>query len=212
MTDAAIGGSRRAYLTALVALAAGAALALVGYGLVWVTAEVPLLPGADLLDGATRVQEFTGRDLYPGAAATGWLALASAGAVIATRSWWRTAVAAIGLVAGVTGGTVAVVFAATSGAAAMAGVTADLGGPATVPTTASPNWLVALAGALAVTIAALWTIVRGREWPAMGSRYERPRPGAGQASAWDVLDRGEDPTADPTTDRKADPTIDPGPP
>jgi len=204
VTDSAAGGPRRAYLTALLLLAAGGVLVLVGYGLVWVTAEVPLLPGADLADGTTRVQGFTGRDLYPGAAATGWLALASAGAIIATRSWGRTAVAVIGLVAGLTGGSVAVVFAATSGADAVASVAADLGVAATVPTTASPNWLVALVGAVAVVVATLWAVVRGRRWPAMGRRYERAGRGAARASAWDVLDQGED----PTIDREADP----GPP
>jgi uncharacterized membrane protein (TIGR02234 family) len=50
----------------------------------------------------------------------------------------------------------------------------------------------------------LLTALRGRDWPAMGARYERrsrqsapaagPIHGAGTVEAWDALDRGEDPT------------------
>jgi len=60
-------------------------------------------------------------------------------------------------------------------------------------------------------LAALWTVIRGRRWPVMGRKYERARPGAARASAWDVLDQGDDPTIDPTIDPTVDPESDPGP-
>lgn len=188
--------ARRSYLSALAVLLVGAAVMLIGYGLVWARLEVPLLVGADLGDGAVRIQEVTGRDLYPGAAAMGWLAVASVAGIIATRSWGRVAVAVIGAVSGATGAAVCLVFAVTSGQDAVASYAEALGGSGDVAASATPMWLVALAGALAVLLGALWTVIRGRAWPAMGRRYERGGRRATKTSAWDALDQGEDPTDD----------------
>ena len=66
--------------------------------------------------------------------------------------------------------------------------------------------------------AGLLAVLRGRTWPAMGRRYERPgaaAPGAGAAAAagdrrgprpgaWKALDRGDDPTDRDTGARPAD--------
>ncbi len=195
MTDASASApGRRPYLTALLVTALGAALMLWGYGLVWASTEVPLLPGADLTDAAVRVQEFTGRDLYPGAASMGWLALAAVGGIIATRSWGRLAVAVIGVIAGVTGLSVAIVFAATSGADVISVLMTALDLPADVPARITPNWVVAALGGAAIVVGAAWTAVRGRGWPAMGRRYERARRDGTDVNAWDALDRGQDPT------------------
>jgi hypothetical protein len=55
-----------------------------------------------------------------------------------------------------------------------------------------------LAG-LVVVLAGGWTIVRGRRWPTMGSRYDRG-DGSGRSarrlSAWEAQDQGQDPTDD----------------
>ena len=62
-------GSRRAYATALAALAVGGVVVVLSYGMAWATASVGVLPGSA---EATRELSVTGRDLYPGAAMAGW--------------------------------------------------------------------------------------------------------------------------------------------
>ena len=107
-----------------------------------------------------------------------WLTLAVVLGIVATRGWGRTLAA--GLLA--LGGLLAVVnaVAALAGEAVAPGATGVVGG-------------------LAVTVAAVWAMARGRRWPAMGGRYERARkqPGASsRLAAWDALDHGVDPTED----------------
>ena len=83
----------------------------------------------------------------------------------------------------------------------------------TLTTEVSAAWpaLALVAGLLAVA-AGLLTVLRGRTWPGMGRRYERPAtaaaaPARRQADedraldAWRALDRGEDPT-DETTEQR----------
>jgi uncharacterized membrane protein (TIGR02234 family) len=89
-------------------------------------------------------------------------------------------------------------------------------GRITVDLTAAWPVLAVVAGLLGVG-AGLLAVVRGRTWPAMGRRYERGATASGPAvarrpetdedraqAAWKALDRGEDPTGDPTRD-PADP-------
>jgi hypothetical protein len=47
-----------------------------------------------------------------------------------------------------------------------------------------------------LTAAGLLVVVRGRSWAAMSTRYDAPaeRSRHGEASLWEALDRGEDPT------------------
>ena len=187
---------RRPYVTALALLLVGGAVLLIGFGLVWARIEVPMLAGAELADGAVRLQEITGRDLYPGAAGMGWVALAAVAGVIATRSWGRVAAAAIGAIAGATGAAVALVFAVTSGEAAISTFAAEAGVAGEVSAVATPLWLVACLGGLVVLASALWTAVRGRQWPTLGGRYERASRSAPAKSAWEALDHGQDPTDD----------------
>ncbi len=53
-------------------------------------------------------------------------------------------------------------------------------------------------GGLAVAAAGALTVVRGKEWPGLAARYDRPSRPAGKpqtdAQVWDALDRGDDPT------------------
>jgi uncharacterized membrane protein (TIGR02234 family) len=61
-------------------------------------------------------------------------------------------------------------------------------------------------GGLVLLAAGALTVVRGRHWPGMSSRYETPAARASRETAsvreqsttpkglWDALDRGEDPT------------------
>jgi hypothetical protein len=97
------------------------------------------------------------------------VALAGAGALLATRGAVRLAV---GVVLAVTG--LGIVAGATRGLPAAWPALCAVGGLA-----------VAAVGALAV--------VRGRGWPGMDTRYERAEPQRSD-DLWAALDRGEDPT------------------
>lgn len=100
----------------------------------------------------------------------GWILLAAAGGLIATRGWARVVVALLTLV--------------VSAAFAIAAV--------------SSGAYLAIAGSVVALAAAAWAAVQGRTWPAMGSRYQSgPRP---VSSAWDALDAGIDPTDDSSDD------------
>jgi LPXTG-motif cell wall-anchored protein len=116
----------------------------------------------------------TGSALAPWLPALGLVALAGAGALLATRGLVRAAVGVLLLFCG---------FGLIAGAAG------HLPG----------GWPVATAlGGLLVAGAGGLTLVRGRRWPALGTRYERPAGAARSpqtdAELWDALDRGDDPT------------------
>ncbi|HEX6970098.1 MAG TPA: Trp biosynthesis-associated membrane protein [Micromonosporaceae bacterium] len=126
----------------------------------------------------------TGAELMPWLVPLALVALAGAGAVLATRGVVRRGVGGVILAVGASAAA-AGVWGATlpqAGASRLWPVLCGLGGLLT----AGGGWLVA---------------VRGRDWPSMGDRYERPVAGvaAGErttAVVWDALDRGEDPTED----------------
>jgi hypothetical protein len=160
----------------VVACAAAAVLALVAAGRPWeVEVTVRPAPLPELRTGRR------GGDLRPWLPALGWVGLAGAGALLATRGVARRVVGGLLVLAGL--------GLAIGGGSAVAG--AD----------PSPVWpvLTGLAG-LVVTAAGGAAVAGGRHWPAMGARYERPvREPAGGApdhpeALWDALDRGEDPT------------------
>ena len=158
---------------AVVACVAGAGLALLAAGRTWqqVTVVRPA-PRPPLHEARTGV------DLLPWLSALGWVALAGAGALLATRGLVRAAVGVLLLLSG---------FGLAVGALSRLGVGA------------SPGWpLVTAAGGLVVAGAGALTVARGRDWPGMAARYDRPtRPSGapqGEAQIWDALDRGEDPT------------------
>ena len=179
-------GSRRAYATALAALAVGGVIVVLAYGMAWATATVGVLPGSAQ---ATRELSVSGRDLYPGAAMAGWVALACVAGILATRSWGRTVVAVLAALSGAAAAGAAIWFAIDSDRAVAAGV-ADV-----VTASAQPAWLLAVAGGALVMAAGAAAIARGRRWPAMGARYERTSAAA-RRSDWDAQDAGEDPTDD----------------
>lgn len=183
----------RSYRMALSVLGVGAVLLLVGFALPWATAQVPLATGVDT---ATRAQDFTGRDLFPAAAASGWVCLAGLAGILATRSWGRIAVGLIVAVAGLAGAAVAVAFAAVPATYVDAAAGELLGSEGTVVSSATGWWALCLLGGLLSVYAGAWTVLRGRRWPTLGSRYERTPRAAAAVSPWDALDKGEDPTAD----------------
>ncbi len=175
---------------------AGAGLALFALSRVW-SVQVTARPGLSDLRTAR-----TGGGELPWLPALALVALAGAGALLATRGTARRAVGVLLAVVGVATavGTVAARAGLDPGAA---------GAGATL-------WPVAcVLGAAAVTVGGWWTVRHGHRWPAMGARYERPatrrataaetraaspepaavdQPRADTRDVWDALDRGEDPT------------------
>lgn len=184
---------KRSYRLALVLVAVGGVLLLVGFGLPWASAQLPLATGVDT---ATRTREFTGLSLYPGAAACGWVCLAGVAGILATRSWGRAIVGAIVVLAGGVAAAVAVAFAIAPSSAIDSAAQSTVGSPVSVAGSATGWWALSLLGAVLAAAAGAWTMVRGRRWPAMGARYERAPRRAAAVSQWDAMDKGVDPTDD----------------
>ncbi|MGY1642775.1 Trp biosynthesis-associated membrane protein [Geodermatophilus sp. SYSU D00703] len=193
--------ARRELAAAVVGTALAGGLALSTGGQTWVTAT---LPRPAPLPPAT--EQLTGSTLAPLVPAAGLLLLAAAVAVLAVRGAGRVVV---GLLVAVAGGVLSwsgLRPFVSDGASAVAGGGSGSGGAPTVVVHAAWPVLALLAGAVAV-LAGLLTVLRGRGWPAMGRRYERPAGAAAAApttrprteedralDAWRALDRGEDPT------------------
>lgn len=183
----------RQYRIALILLAVGSLLIIVGFSMTWAWAVVPLAPG---VDDATREASYTGATLFPLAAAAGWLCLAGVAGVIATRTWLRAVVAVVLLVAGLAAAAAAVWFAVLPSTAVDSAASTQVGQPVLVPAASTGWWAAALLGGTLVGYAAIWALISGRAWPTLGSRYERRSATVAPASAWDALDKGQDPTDD----------------
>jgi uncharacterized membrane protein (TIGR02234 family) len=144
-------------------------------------------------------QHLSGRSLSGVIAALGWAGLAGIAALLATRGWARVAVgvllAAFGVIVAIAS-PVAVRHAHVVSIAGDKTNLARLGGELIVHVNAW--WVLSLVGGVLLAAAGLLTTVRGRRWPGMSSRYERPgptRPATDDpASLWKALDRGDDPT------------------
>jgi uncharacterized membrane protein (TIGR02234 family) len=196
--------SRTAYLRTLLACLAGAGLAVWAATRTWSLTIQPR-PGMSDLRTAR-----TGADLEPWLIGLALVALAGTGALLATHGWARRLLGGLltlvgaGVVAGAIAGRVGLAV----GAAGAGGTLWPIG--------------CALGGAIIVgggLTAARW----GHRWPGMSARYERGRvpppetkPGApaeplaatgretavtatpagplDHRTAWDALDRGDDPT------------------
>lgn len=165
--------TRRAYVLALVLMAAGGLLAVLAYSMTWATVQVLLLPGEDAV---ARTLDQTGRDLAPAGAVAAWVACAAVLGVIATRSWGRVLVGVVAVAAGLV--------------AAGAGAGFALSGAQVT----APWWMLALVGGLLAAAAGFATTLLGRGWPSMGARYDRTRDR--RLSDWDAQDVGQDPTDD----------------
>jgi uncharacterized membrane protein (TIGR02234 family) len=193
--------SRRELTAAALLGAVGAGLAAGFTGRTWAT--VTVRGGVNLMPS---LQPLTGRSLSGGVAALGLAGLAGIAALLATRGWARTAVgvlltgfgALIAVLAPLAVRHSHVVSAAedrTNLTRLTGDVTVQVGG----------WWIVALAGGVLLAVAGLLTVVRGRRWPGMSARYDRPgtapRQGDDPASLWKSLDRGDDPTSEELRDR-----------
>ncbi|SNS48064.1 trp region conserved hypothetical membrane protein [Geodermatophilus pulveris] len=201
------GTARRELAAAAAGAAAAGGLALSAGGRTWVAATVtrpvPLPPVAEQLTGA---------ELAPLVPAGGLLLLAAAAALLAVRSAGRVLV---GLLAAVTGGVLGwsgLRTLLTDAGATAAGALATAPGSTTTATVQAAWPALAVVAGLLATAAGLLTVLRGRGWPGLGRRYERPA--AARAAprrertdedraldAWRALDRGEDPTEERTEHR-----------
>jgi uncharacterized membrane protein (TIGR02234 family) len=180
-------------LRALVGIAAGGLLVLLASGRVWSTERVAV-PGAPALPLSV-----TGHAVEPSLPALGIALLALAAGIIAARGRLRIVVAAVVAVVGAGSAVVAVVGRGSVSAALRAH---EIGG-AGVPVHGSANgwWVIAAIGGVVAFVTGVIAMIRGAKWAALGSKYEVPaaRPERVVAvdpdqAAWEVLDRGGDPT------------------
>jgi len=176
---------RRALTKAVLGCAVGAALALLAASRTW-TVEITRRDAPAAVLRTTR----TGSSLEPWLTALALVALAGAGALLATRGRARSLVGVVLLLCGL--------------GVLVGGVDAL----ATVHHVAAGWPVLAMVGALLIWYGGLGAVFRSRAWPSMGGRYERPRgpdtpaedqpqhsgPSRSDVAMWDALDRGEDPT------------------
>jgi uncharacterized membrane protein (TIGR02234 family) len=185
---------RRQLSAAVLGAVAAGGLALMAGGQAWARVTVdrpaPLPPVESTLSGGSAAP------LVP---AAGLVLLAAAVALLAVRGIARAAVGLLVVVAGA-------VLVWSGVRTLTGGVDAAEVRDATVDVAAAWPVLAVVAGVLGAAAGVL-AVVRGRSWPAMGRRYERPGGAAagGPAGrtdedrvrdAWTALDRGDDPTAD----------------
>jgi uncharacterized membrane protein (TIGR02234 family) len=196
--------SRRALTTTALLAILGAVLAWVVAGRVWARGGVG---GAE----NTLLVSATGNDLSGAVTALALTAIAGSLALFATHKLGRQLVGLLLTAVGV--GIVASAASAHGTAHARtvlaAKATAKGVGGAVEHFSGNAYWLAAVCGGVIVAAAGLLTVVRGRTWPAMSSRYDTPAVRAAKAEAhaaaqvntakglWDALDRGEDPTGEP---------------
>ncbi|MFL6129777.1 MAG: Trp biosynthesis-associated membrane protein [Mycobacteriales bacterium] len=192
-------------LVVALACAAGGGLALLGAGRPWLRLTARRRPPfSDVM------LELTGRDLEPLVAALGLVGLAGVVGLLATRRWGRLAVGAVLAAAGLAVAVGSVPRVAAPGAGRARELLVDSGraggvaADAAVTATAVPLWpLVAGLGGLLLVAGGVAVVLRGRRWPTMSARYEKPaRSEAARSEAarsevklWDALDSGQDPTA-----------------
>lgn len=184
---------RSEYFGTLLLLVAGGGLGLLASSRVWGS-------GMAASSLSPSVEEVTGNDLVPLASGVSLVALAAVVVVPAVRRLGRRIVGGVLILLG-GGVAIATWMVAVSldqrildwigSDPASSGADSSVG-----EVSSSPLWAVALLVAgLLIWGAGVLVAVRGSSWPAMGVRYERPA--ARPRDAWDALDRGDDPSAEP---------------
>jgi hypothetical protein len=176
-------GGRRELTLAVVIGTAAAAFALFAASRTW-QVEIETRPAPLPAVEVAR----SGVDLAPALPALALVALAATGGLVAARRRARTLV---GVIMAASGLGIAVAAAVTLGSAGLAW----------------PAMCVIAGGVIGVV--AMRAIRRGRSWPVMGARYERPdrrigsadrqgsadgRTGTSDTEMWDAIDQGIDPT------------------
>jgi uncharacterized membrane protein (TIGR02234 family) len=180
-------------LKAVVVTAAGGLIVLVASGRVWsrITVQIPA--------AATTRVSVTGHAVEPSLPALGIALLALAAGLVAARGLLRRIV---GVVIALVGGIALAVAIVGRGSVSSALTSHEVGGLA-IPVHGSANgwWVVAAVGGLLAVATGALAAARSGEWAAMGRKYEAPdttqptvAKGDPADTAWDALDRGEDPT------------------
>lgn len=187
---------RRLYGPIVIGLLTAGAVALFAVTRAWATATVRT-PGVPI----DRV-EASGADGAPVLVALAIVVLAAGLAVVASGGWFRQLVglviAAVAAWAAVRA--LSVDIAGAPIARALAESPANLGSARPVPDVSSWPVVAAVAFGLAA-LCGLVVIAFSREWPRMGSRYDRPAGlppaplgGVEETDLWRALDDGRDPT------------------
>ena len=200
------GASGRSYRAALALLLLGSVLTLVSAGRTWVTA---VAGGGGL---PTITVTLSGSDLQPTVTAIALLGLAAVAGLVATHRRGRVVIGLLMAAAGLVVAALAIDVATTwnsllgVGATIRSLVAEHVGTESAATTTLSPWWVGATVGGLLVAVAGVLAVLRSRDWPQMGRRYERRDDDASRPaeSAWDQLDHGVDPTLDASLDTLPD--------
>jgi hypothetical protein len=183
--------------SAIVSCLAGAALTLGASSAHWVRTAVSdaVAAGGGVVAAPLKVS-LGGGDVAPAVGGLGLVGLAAAVALVATRGLGRLVVGVLVAAAGVG----VLVYAGRVGidpgplvrTSQHVVALAPSGQPkvGAVDVTAAP-W-VAFVGGLAFLAAGALAVVFGRQWPAMGGRYQTRA--ARPLDAWDAIERGQDPT------------------
>jgi uncharacterized membrane protein (TIGR02234 family) len=185
--------SRRELVASVVLCLVGSALVLLAVSRSWIAHSVAAAPPLP----AKRF-EVPGAHLAPGARALALVGLAGVAAIPAARRVARVVVGVLLVAAGA--GIAAVVVRALSDPDAAVRRAGPLVDVVVAPGEELGFWpYVAIAGAVLLVTAGLLVVVRGRSWTSMSARYDAPvAEPRGEASLWDALDRGEDPTDEAT--------------
>ena len=182
---------RRELTLAVLLTAVGGGLALYAASRQWWVTHTPRL--APLPDSIEHVK---GREVAPWVPAMGFVGLAGAAALLATKRFGRLAVGVLLILAGV---------AAVIGGVVGLRAKSDAPGQRVEVATFPPS--LALAAGVLLAAAGLVVVARFRLWQAksagLGSRYDSPAKARAKtaspndpAALWDAIDRGEDPTVE----------------
>jgi uncharacterized membrane protein (TIGR02234 family) len=178
--------------TVLVLVLVAASVVLVSGSREWVSGSAgDAVLGASALHGR-------GSDVAPGALAAALVGMASAVAAATTGRVMRVVAACSMLLAAVLGTTVVILVLVDPSGALGSLAAAGTGRSGTLAAHGHVGgWAwAALAAMLVVGFGGLAALAGGRRWRGLSGRYETGVPEAAQASAWDRLSRGEDPTAE----------------
>jgi uncharacterized membrane protein (TIGR02234 family) len=183
-------GTRRGLLLAVVGIAVGGGLVLLAAGREWAHATVKVPAGT------AAVLHVDGHSVASSLPAVGIAMIALAAAVLAASGVMRRIVGLVVLAIGATTFGVAI----TARGQVSDALERREVGAAGIPVHATANgwWLLVALGGLITLVMGMLTVVRGAQWSGLGAKYDAPaaaaRPKDPAMSAWDALDRGEDPT------------------
>lgn len=176
------GSTGRTYLITLLVVAVA------GFAGVWSLSQ-PWVTAVTNSGFGEQEVSVSGSALYPLALAGAWLGLAGVVAVIATASNVRRAVGLLICIAGIALCVGPVAFLFTSEAVAISESAKVVASGAT----RTSFWLITALCAIAMFAAGLTVWSRGAQWRSLSGRQDGSAKPA--ASNWEMLDRGEDPTA-----------------